>query len=43
MHQRRMARFLLVVALASGLASGVTACNGSQAGDGVTSPPSTTK
>ena len=43
MQKRRLARLLLVAALAGGWAGGLAACGGSKAGDGVTSPPSTSK
>ena len=41
MQKRRLARLLLVVALAVGSAGGLAACGGARAGDGQTSPPST--
>jgi hypothetical protein len=41
--KRRITRLLLVAALAAGSAAGVAACGGSKAGDGQTSPPSTSK
>ena len=44
MQKRRLARLLLVVALATGTAGALAACGGgARAGDGVMSPPSTTK
>ena len=43
MQKRRLARLLLVAALAAGSAGGLAACGGSKAGDGITSPPSSTK
>jgi len=42
-QKRRLARLLLVVALGAGSAGGLAACGGSKAGDGITSPPSTSK
>jgi len=40
-HKRRVAKLILVVALAAGLGGGLGACGGAKAGDGVTNPPST--
>jgi hypothetical protein len=43
-QKRRLARLLLVAFLATGSAGALTACGGgAKAGDGVMSPPSTSK
>ncbi len=41
--RRRFARLAFVVALAVGTAAGLAACGGATAGDGITSPPSTSE
>lgn len=43
MLKRRLIRLLVVAAVAAGLTGGTAACGGAEAGDGQTSPPSTTK
>lgn len=44
MLKRRLARLLVVAVLAVGSTAGLAACGGgAKAGDGQTSPPSTTK
>jgi len=39
--KRRIARLVFAAALTAGVALGVAGCGGATAGDGVTSPPST--